>query len=73
MKLRQPYKIRHIQFEMLSVMAVFQIILCLIVYHCLALLCRHHIWMEGLSHINRLAVIYEYTGHHAMDGRYVMP
>ena len=34
MKLRQQYTFWHIQFEMLSVMAVFQIILCLIVYHC---------------------------------------
>lgn len=60
------------QFEMLSVMAVFQIILCLIVYHCLALLCRHHTWMEGLSHMDGEAIIYEYTDHHAMDGGYVM-
>ena len=57
MKLRQPYKIRHIQFEMLSVMAVFQIILCLIVYHCLAILCRHHIWMEGSSYMNIRAIM----------------
>lgn len=34
MKLRQQYTFWYIQFEMLSVMAVFQIIMYLIVYHC---------------------------------------